>query len=141
VTLSDIMDIATSGLLAQRARLAVTASNLANAETTRSAEGGPYRRRDPIFAARSAEDPFASQLDRSLRRVEVTRIALDPRPPLPRYQPGHPDADAQGFVQFPRVNPVEEMTNMMSAARSFQANLFSVSKARQMAEALHQIGR
>jgi flagellar basal-body rod protein FlgC len=141
VTLSEIMDIATSGLLAQRARLAVTASNLANAETTRTAEGGPYRRRDPVFAARPAAEPFASQLDRSLRRVEVKRISLDPRPPIPRYQPGHPDADAQGIVLFPRVNAVEEMTNMMSAARSFQANLFTVSKVRQMAEALHQIGR
>lgn len=141
MTLSDIMDIATSGLLAQRARLAVTASNLANAESTRTAEGGPYRRRDPVFAARGSSNPFASQLDRSLRRVEVTRVALDPRPPIPRYQPGHPDADEQGFVQFPRVNPVEEMTNMMSAARSFQANLFTVAKARQMADSLNQIGR
>jgi flagellar basal-body rod protein FlgC len=141
VTLSDIMDIATSGLVAQRARLAVTASNLANAETTRTAEGGPYRRRDPIFKAQASSDPFASQLDRSLRRVEVTRVSIDPRPPIPRYQPGHPDADEQGFVQFPRVNPVDEMTNLMSAARSFQANLFTVAKARQMADALNQIGR
>jgi flagellar basal-body rod protein FlgC len=141
VTLGDIMDIAASGLVAQRTRLTVTASNLANAETTRTAEGGPYQRRDPIFESKPVSGAFANRLDRALRAVEVRTIALDERPPIPRFSPGHPDADEEGIVQFPRVNVVEELTNMMSASRSFEANVLVMRKVRQMSDALQQIGR
>jgi len=140
MTLSDVVDIAVSGLLAQRSRLATIASNLANAQTTRTPEGGPYRRRDPVFSTARVGGPFGSQIDRALRKVEVTRIAIDPRPPIPRSEPGHPDADAEGMVQYPRVNQVEEMANMVSAARSFQLNLFTLNKARAMSEAAMRIG-
>ncbi len=140
MTLSDVVDIAVSGLLAQRSRLSTTASNLANAQTTRTPEGGPYRRRDPVFSTTPVGGAFGSRLDRALRKVEVQRIALDPRPPIPRNEPGHPDANAQGVVQYPRVNPVEEMTNMVSASRSFQMNLFTLGKVRKMAEAVIRIG-
>jgi flagellar basal-body rod protein FlgC len=141
VKLGDIMDIAASGLVAQRTRLTVTASNIANAETTRTDEGGPYQRRDPIFESRSVGGPFSNRLDRALRAVEVRSIRIDDREPIPRFQPGHPDANADGIVQFPRVNVVEELTNMMSASRSFEANIMVMHKVRQMAEALKQIGR
>jgi len=139
--LGDIVDIAVSGLIAQRSRMAVTASNVANAETTRTAEGGAYQRRDPVFRAAPVGGPFASRLDRALRGVEVTRVVRDPRPPVTRFDPGHPDADADGFVAYPRVNVVEELTNMMSAGRSYEANLVILNKVRAMSNAALQIGR
>lgn len=139
--LSDIVDIGVSGVLAQRARMAATASNLANAETTRTAEGGPYRRRDPVFQTSSVGGPFADRLARAVRKVEVSRVAVDPRPPVTRFDPGHPDANAEGFVALPRVSVVEELANMMSASRSYQANLLILRKARDMARAAMQLGK
>ncbi len=138
--ISEIVDIGVSGVLAQRARMAATASNLANAETTRTPEGGPYRRRDPVFRTSGVGGPFADRLARAVRKVEVARVALDPRPPTTRFDPGHPDADPQGYVAIPRVNVVEELSNMMSASRSYQANLLILRKAREMARAALQIG-
>lgn len=141
MTLSDIVDIAASGLSAQRARMTVTASNLANAESTRTTEGGPYRRRDVVFAARPLEGGFRGEIDRALRSVRVERVVEDSRPPESRHMPGHPDADADGNVLMPRVKPVEEYTNMLSASRSFEANLMVLRKARSMGEAALRIGR
>jgi len=140
MSLTNITDIAVSGLMAQRARIAVTASNLANAETTRTAEGGPYRRRDPVFVAESPAGPFADQLARELRAVRVDRVAEDTRDFIERIEPGHPDADEKGVVRYPRVNTVEEMTNLMSASRSFDANLMIMGKVRKMSEAVLKIG-
>lgn len=138
---SDISDVAVSGLIAQRARLAATASNLANAQTTRTPEGGPYRRRDPLFGTAPIGGPFSDALSRSLERVTVEGIAYDPRPPTLRYDPGHPDADASGMVALPNVNVVEEVTNLLSASRAFEANLAVLRKVREMAQATLQIGR
>ena len=137
----EIMDIATSGLRAQRARMTVTASNIANAQTTRTEEGGPYRRRDPVFEAQQVAKPFSSQLEQKLRSVEVTRIQEDSREPVTRYMPHHPDADEEGYVAFPNVNLVEEQANLVSSSRSFQANLLVMSKVRSMAEALMRVGQ
>lgn len=139
--LGDIVDIAVSGLSAQRSRMAATASNLANAHTTRTESGGPYRRRDPVLASAPVGGPFAGALSRAIHKVDVRRMAIDPRTPITRFDPGHPDADADGNVALPRVNVVEELTNMMSASRSFEANLVVISKVRQMANAALQIGR
>jgi flagellar basal-body rod protein FlgC len=139
VKISDIVDIAVSGLAAQRARMAATASNLANAETTRTAGGGPYQRRDPVFRTAAVGGPFAGQLDRAIQRVEVARIAVDPRPGVTRFEPGHPDADAEGYVRMPRVNVVEELTNMRSASRSYEANLLIMRKASDMSNAALRI--
>jgi len=139
--LSDIMDIAASGLSAQRARMTVTASNLANAETTRTPEGGPYRRRDVVFAARPLPGGFRGEIDRALRSVQVDRVIEDSRPPVTRYEPSHPDANAEGNVLLPRIEPVEEFTNMLSASRSFEANLLVLRKAREMGQAALRIGR
>ncbi|MCP5055575.1 MAG: flagellar basal body rod protein FlgC [bacterium] len=138
--LSEIVDIGVSGLLAQRARMAATASNLANAQTTRTAEGGPYRRRDPVFETSGVGGPFADRLSRAVRKVDVARISVDQRPAITRFDPGHPDANAEGFVSLPRVNVVEELSNMMSASRSYQANLLILRKAREMARAAMQLG-
>ena len=113
--------------------MAATASNIANAQTTKTPEGGPYRRRDPVFTSEGVGGPFSGRLARAMRKVEVNRVAVDSRPPLIRFAPGHPDADAQGMVALPRVNTVEELSNMMSATRSYQANLLVLRKAREMA--------
>jgi len=141
IKLGDIMDLAASGLSAQRARMAATASNLANAQTTRTPAGGPYRRRDPVFGVETMGGPFASALERSFQRVTLKGVALDARPPIQRFDPGHPDADASGVVTLPNVDVVEEMTNMLSASRSYEANLAVVRKLREMSQAALQIGR
>jgi flagellar basal-body rod protein FlgC len=138
---SRITDIAVSGLRAQRTRMTVTASNIANAQTTRTAEGGPYRRRDPVFETESVGSKFGSSLEKKLRAVEVSRIQKDSRDPITRYLPSHPDANDQGFVDFPNVNLVEEQANLVSSSRSFQANLLVMQKVRGMAEALMRVGQ
>ncbi len=141
MNLSDIVDIAVAGLEAQKARLAVTASNIANSETTRTAAGGPYRRRDVVLRSKAVGDPFDAHLARQIRTVSVDRVVSDSRGSRAKYDPGHPDADESGFVQYPRVNVIEEQTNLMSASRAFEANLFLLSKVRSMAQAAMQIGR
>ncbi len=141
MTLSNITDIAVSGLRAQRTRMTVTASNIANAHTTRTPEGGAYRRRDPVFEAERMGRGFASSLEKKLRGVEVSRIQKDSRDPISRYLPSHPDANDQGFVEFPNVNLVEEQANLVSSSRSFQANLLVMQKVRSMAEALMRVGQ
>lgn len=138
---SDIMDIAASGLRAQRTRMTVTASNIANAQTTRTREGGPYRRRDPVFEAERIHDGFASKLERKLNSVDVARIVTDDRPPITRYLPDHPDANEQGYVEFPNVNLVEEQANLVGASRGYQANLLVMQKLRAMTEALLRVGQ
>ena len=139
--MSDIVDIATSGMRAERTRMTVTASNIANAQTTRTSEGGPYRRRDPVFESQPVGSSFASTLSRKLRAVAVTRIAEDQRDPIERYVPGHPDANESGYVAFPNVNLVEEQANLVSSSRGFQANLLVMQKVRGMAEALLRVGQ
>jgi flagellar basal-body rod protein FlgC len=128
-------------MLAQRVRMVVTASNIANSQTTRAAEGGAYRRRDPVFESRTIEGGFGPALAGALRTVEVPRVEIDPRPGPSRFDPGHPDADADGYVQMPNVDLVEEMTNMMGAQRAFEANLLALRKAREMGDAALRIGR
>lgn len=139
--LSDVMDIATAGLVAQRARMTVTASNIANAETTRTEEGGPYRRRDPVFSAEAIGDAFGNALEQEIRSVAVSEVVADERAPVLRFQPGHPDANAEGYVAMPNVNVVEELVNLTSAGRSYEANLIVMKRAKEMTDAALQIGR
>lgn len=138
---SDIMNIAATGLRAQRTRMTVTASNIANAQTTRTREGGPYERRDPVFEAERIGEGFATKLERKIHSVDVARIVTDDRPPIMRFLPDHPDANAQGFVAFPNVNLVEEQANLVGASRSYQANLLVMQKLRSMTEALLRVGQ
>ncbi|MFK7898861.1 MAG: flagellar basal body rod protein FlgC [Myxococcota bacterium] len=138
---SKITDIAVSGMRAQRTRMTVTASNIANAQTTRTPEGGPYRRRDPVFQPESVGSGFGSSLEKKLRAVEVSSIQKDSRDPITRYLPSHPDANDQGFVEFPNVNLVEEQANLVGSSRAFQANLLVMQKVRGMAEALMRVGQ
>ena len=141
MAIPDAMDIAVAGLRAQRTRLTVTTSNIANAQTTRTREGGPYRRRDPVFETERLGDGFASALESKIHSVNVSRIAIDSRDPITRYLPDHPDADEQGYVQFPNVNLVEEQANLVGASRAFQANLLVIQKLNDMDDALMRVGQ
>lgn len=141
MNLSDIVDIGVSGLIAQRARMGVTASNLANAQTTRTAEGGPYQRRDPVFRAEPVRSGFSDRIDRHVQRVRVERIVADGAAPIRRFEPSHPDANEEGYVELPNIQPVEELANLLSAQRSFEANLLIIRKAREIGEAAMRIGR
>jgi flagellar basal-body rod protein FlgC len=130
-----------SALTAERLRVDLASANLANARSTQSPEGGPYRRRDPVFAAASISGPFASELGRAIRGVQIQRIQLDPRPPREVFDPSHPDADERGIVRMPNVQVVEETVNLMNAARSYEANLMAIRFGRQMAERALRLGR
>jgi flagellar basal-body rod protein FlgC len=137
MNLFGVLTISGTALLAERERAEVVASNLANADTTRTPEGGPYVRQHVLFAAdRPFSIPFgqhlANMVDFSARGVEVGEVIADPTPPMRRFDPGHPDADADGYVLSPNINPVEEEVNMMGAARSYQANISAVQATKNM---------
>ena len=127
----DCFDISASGLSAQRARLDLIAGNIANVETTRTPAGGPYRRLQPVFASRAGAPAG----------VDMIGVVVDPREPRRVYQPGHPDADAEGFVAYPNVNPVEEMVDLVSATRSYEANAAAFNAAKSMAQRALDLGR
>lgn len=131
--------IAGSGLVAQRSRMETVASNLANARTTRTPEGGPYQRLSPVFVAQPLGSAFAEQLAAQLRGVRVQEIFADPSPPVLRFEPGHPDADPRGFVAYPNVDPVREMVDMLSATRSYEAGVTVVRSVRDMSRTTLEI--
>ena len=121
--------ISGTGLSAERTRLNIASSNLANAETTRTPEGGPYRRVDPVFAAVAATELGAA----GPQAVEVAAVVADPTEGKRVYSPGHPDADPEGFVTLPNVNPVHEVVNLLSASRGYEANTAAIDTLKQMA--------
>ena len=133
--------IAASGMSAQRVRLNLVSSNLANANTTRTEEGGPYKRLRPVFstALAGASDPDTP--DASLRGVEVVAVDQDERPGITIHDPSHPDADAEGNVELPNVNMMEEMVDMMTTARSYEANANVLEVTDSMANTALEIGR
>ena len=132
----EVFAVSASGMEAQRLRMNTIASNLANVETTRSAGGGAYRRKDVLFATNSAMfgDVFGGTGDSSIVGVKVAGIVNDPRPFKYAYEPDHPDADTSGYVAFPNVNAVEEMVNMISASRSYEANVTAFKASKDMAK-------
>jgi flagellar basal-body rod protein FlgC len=121
---------------AQRHRLNVIASNLANLQTTRTPEGGPYQRKDVVFQAKplvdSQNESFMESGQENPLSVEMVKVITDSRPPIMKYQPEHPDADPQGYVAYPNVNAIEEMVNMLSATRSYEANLTMIKTTKDM---------
>ena len=133
------LKISGTALGAQRIRMNVVSANLANAETTRTPEGGPYRKQDVVF--RSASVGFAGDLEQALQGVAVAEIRTNPAPPRIIYDPAHPDADPQGKVALPNVNLLEEMVDMMTATRSYEANVTAVKSAKRMALKALEIGR
>lgn len=138
MNLFRVMDISGSALLAERIRAEVTAANLANAETTRTETGGPYQRMHVVFGARPAAFGsfngmmLASLADLHAEDVKVVALAADPTPAVRRYEPGHPDADAEGYVSYPAINPAEEMVNLMGAARAYEMNASAVTATKNM---------
>ncbi|MBI2712124.1 MAG: flagellar basal body rod protein FlgC [Bdellovibrio sp.] len=141
------MRVSASGLDAQTKRMNTISSNIANAETTRGVgpNGGPYRKKDPILSAQTDRESFGEILDNALdenvQGVQVVDIAEDPKPPRLVYNPRHPDANPEGYVAMPNVNPVEEMANMISAQRSYEANVTAMGAAKSMAQKALEIGR
>jgi flagellar basal-body rod protein FlgC len=136
--LLDTLNISGSGLSAQRVRLQAVSSNMANARTTRTAEGGPYKRRVPVFET-EAVNRFGNELERNLATVEVASI--ETISDVERvFDPTHPDADADGFVAYPAINILEEMVDLMTTARTYEANLKVVSVTTEMAQQALQLG-
>jgi len=139
------LDIAASGLSAQRTNLNVISMNLANINTTRTPEGGPYRRKEVIFRAAPIKWPFdnlmRSELESQVKGVKVNRIVEDNTPFRRVYDPGNPDADKDGYVLYPNVNVVEEMANMLTSLRSYEANLSTISSIKSMLTQALQIAR
>jgi flagellar basal-body rod protein FlgC len=135
MSLFSTLSISASGMAAQRARAELLVENMANSETTRTPEGGPYRRKDVVFETQSDIAPFRSLLNAEISSgsgVRVAEIIVDQRDPERRYMPGHPDAGKDGYVLFPRLNPAEEMVDLMSASRGYQANVSSMSAVKDM---------
>jgi len=117
----------------------VVSSNLANSHTTRTAEGGPYRRKQPVFDAQMIETFPTNALGRGVRAVRVVDVVDDPSDFVMRHEPGHPDADERGLVAYPNVDPIREMIDMMSATRSYEANVTLVRSVREMLQGALQI--
>jgi len=136
MSLFSALSVNASGMAAQRARAELLVENMANAETTRTPEGGPYRRKDVVFESQSVASPFGSVfsalVDAETTGVAVSEVVVDTRDPEMRYEPGHPDADAQGYVASPRVNPAEDMVDLMGASRGYQANVSAMSAIKDM---------
>jgi len=129
------MEVSASGLSAERTRMNVAASNLANAQTTQTAAGGPYQRRDVMLqSVPQAGFP-------AVHGVAVAQISADASPPRLEYDPGHPQADARGYVAYPNINPVEEMVDMITASRAYEAGITAMSTAVNMADRALGIGR
>lgn len=145
--LFKIFSLSGSGMAAQRSRMTVVAGNLANSETTRTPEGGPYRRRDIIFQSVPADGEFSTELDKLSERaydaqgVEVVGVKQSSRPARKLFDPHHPDADGEGYVALPNINAMEEMVDMLSAVRSYEANLATYNTTKSLIRKILDIGR
>lgn len=136
MSLFSSISVSASGMSAERQRAELLVENIANADTTRTADGGPYRRRDAIFESAPVAAPFSSfldsQMDGQANGVRVSNVIVDKSEPDRRYMPGHPDADKDGYVSLPRVNPAEDMVDLLGASRSYQANVSAISAVKDM---------
>ncbi len=142
---STSINISSSGLTVQRKRMETISSNLANIETTRTPEGGPYRRKDIVVSSLPISDDFSSQLNEELadqvRQVITTNISEDQTQPKLVFNPSHPDANEEGYVAFPNINMVQEMVDLINASRSFEANIQAINAAKSMAMRAIELGR
>lgn len=136
MSLFGTLSISASGLAAQRERATAIAENLANSETTRTPDGGPYRRKDVIFQPEAQVSPFSAvfqaEYGTQATGVGISEVVEETRPPIMKYDPGHPDANAQGYVALPNINPAEEMVDLMGASRAYQANAAAMTAAKDM---------
>ena len=140
-TLSAAITASASALTVERARIEVAVSNMANADSTRSVNGQPYRRRDVMLAADPVDSFDAVLGQASATGVKVAAIVEDQMPYRKRYEPSHPDADAEGFVSLPNVDSSEEMVDMLGAARAYQANLAAIGMIKDMVAKALELGR
>jgi len=142
VGMFDMLDVSASGMTAQRLRLDVISNNIANVNTTRSSEGGPYRRERVVFQEKREKKTFSDYLKNSKPAgVRVASIQKDDAPFKTVYDPTHPDADAEGYVRYPNVNIVTEMVDMISALRSYEANATAIDAAKSMMSKALEISR
>jgi flagellar basal-body rod protein FlgC len=133
MSLFSALSVSSSGMSAQRTRAELLVENLANSETTRTPGGGPYRRKDAVFTTTNEGSPFSSVFqDQMSTGVGVAEIIQDDREPDRRYMPGHPDADKDGYVAFPRINPAEDMVDLLGASRGYEANVAAISAVKDM---------
>ena len=136
MSLFSSLSVSGSGMSAQRARAELLVENLANAETNQTPEGGPYRRKDAVFEEDPASGSFSSELSSAIGSnasgVAVSQIIVDDSEPELRYMPGHPDADKNGYVAFPKINPAEDMVDLMGASRGYEANVAAISAVKDM---------
>ncbi len=139
------MEVSASGLAAQRVRMNVASSNLANVNSTQGADGGPYRRRDVVLKSGPVGSDIggnrAGGFQDAVKTVSVDAIVEDAEPPQMQYDPGHPDADENGYVALPNINVIEEMVDMITASRAYEAGVSALGSAVQMAERALGIGR
>jgi flagellar basal-body rod protein FlgC len=135
------MEVAASGLSAERSRMNLVAGNLANARTTRTEEGGPYKRLDPVFSAKPVSPGSFDPVLKRVETVQLSEVRPDTSPGALVYEPGHPDANAEGYVEYPNVNVVTEMVNMMTASRAYEAGVTSIESLKSMARAALRIGK
>jgi flagellar basal-body rod protein FlgC len=132
------LEMSGTALAAERARAEIVAANMANAESTRTAQGGPFRRKMAVFSTAGASSfrmllaGYGRVAGRAAGGVRLVQVAEDPTPPSMRYEPGHPDADAAGFVAYPNINPVQEMVDLVGAVRAYQLNASAVAASKQM---------
>lgn len=137
--------ISSSGLSAQRKRIEAASSNIANAQTTRTAEGGPYRKKEVIFGSEPARDSFAEilegQLDEKPQTVHAMEVVNSDKPPILKYEPSHPEANKDGYVAYPDINTMTEMADMMEAQRAYEANVSAINTTKAMAVKTLEIGR
>ena len=133
MSLFSSLQVSASGMSAQRTRTQMLVENMANAETTRTPDGGPYRRKDVVFSTQIQASPFSAVFQNELGTgVAVAAVVEDESTPDLRYQPGHPDANAGGYVAYPNMNPAEEMVDLLNASRSYQANVAAISAVKDM---------
>jgi flagellar basal-body rod protein FlgC len=136
VSLLSVLSVSASGMAAQRTRAELLVQNMANSETTRTPEGGPYRREDAVFQSAPQTSPFSAvfqtEMASGVNGVEVAEVVQDSSEPEKRYMPGHPDADADGYVAFPNVQPAEDMVDLLSAQRGFEANVAAMTAIKDM---------
>ena len=133
MSLFAALQVSASGMQAERMRAETLVENMANAETTRTPEGGPYKRKDVVFSSELQESPFSAVFQNELATgVTVSEITEDNSPPDMRYLPNHPDANAQGYVAFPKMNPAEDMADLLNTTRSYQANIAAMTAVKDM---------
>lgn len=139
------MQISSSGLAANRKRIETISSNIANAQTTRTAEGGPYRRKEVVLGSEPARESFGEilegEIDAQAQTVHVTEVVSSNDPPVMKYDPNHPDANKDGYVAMPNVNVMKEMADMISAQRAYEANISALNTTKSMAIKALEIGR